>query len=209
MCNPAAERWGAKSESEFREAKVKCTQSPPLVWFYWLNAFQIFFLNVDSESFVYAGICFDLWKRTIGTADGCLIRYNPMPRDVALGLAIFLWEDKRCYSCVKQHSQTRVASERSRPVGIKSKRLAGHFAGVIFAIGPVLAAEVLPLQRVMRSAKRLVLPKEFGLPNMRVFCNRMRVAARLHGIQSRGALSGIKESWLAWAFALPKRIKKE
>ena len=31
MCNPAAERSGAKSESEFREAKVGCTQSPQLV----------------------------------------------------------------------------------------------------------------------------------------------------------------------------------
>ena len=31
MCNPAAERSGAKSESEFREAKVKCIQSHPLV----------------------------------------------------------------------------------------------------------------------------------------------------------------------------------
>jgi hypothetical protein len=31
MCNPAAKRSGAKSESEFREAKVKCTQSYPLL----------------------------------------------------------------------------------------------------------------------------------------------------------------------------------
>ena len=31
MCNPAAERSGAKSESEFREAKVGSTQSPQLV----------------------------------------------------------------------------------------------------------------------------------------------------------------------------------
>ena len=30
-CNPAAERSGAKSESEFREAKVGCTRSPQLV----------------------------------------------------------------------------------------------------------------------------------------------------------------------------------
>jgi hypothetical protein len=29
MCNPAAEKSGAKSESEFREAKVKCIQSHP------------------------------------------------------------------------------------------------------------------------------------------------------------------------------------
>jgi hypothetical protein len=31
MRNPAAERSGAKSESEFREATVKCIQSHPLV----------------------------------------------------------------------------------------------------------------------------------------------------------------------------------
>ena len=31
MYNPAAERSEAESESEFREAKVKCIQSPPLV----------------------------------------------------------------------------------------------------------------------------------------------------------------------------------
>jgi hypothetical protein len=31
MCNPAVERSGAKSESEFREAKAGCTQSPQLV----------------------------------------------------------------------------------------------------------------------------------------------------------------------------------
>jgi len=31
MCNLAAERSGAKSESEFRQAKAGCTQSPQLV----------------------------------------------------------------------------------------------------------------------------------------------------------------------------------
>jgi hypothetical protein len=31
MCNPAAERSGAKSELEFREAKVKYIQSHPLL----------------------------------------------------------------------------------------------------------------------------------------------------------------------------------
>ena len=31
MCNPEAKRSGAESESEFREAKVKCTQSHPLL----------------------------------------------------------------------------------------------------------------------------------------------------------------------------------
>ena len=38
MCNPAAERSGAESESEFREAKVKCIQSHPLLLFCSLNA---------------------------------------------------------------------------------------------------------------------------------------------------------------------------
>jgi hypothetical protein len=40
MCNPAAERSGAKSESVFREAKVGCTQSHQLVLFFLLNASQ-------------------------------------------------------------------------------------------------------------------------------------------------------------------------
>jgi hypothetical protein len=38
MCNPAVERSGAKSESEFREAKVKCIQSHRLLLFCSLNA---------------------------------------------------------------------------------------------------------------------------------------------------------------------------
>lgn len=46
MCNPAAERSGAKSESEFREAKVGCIQSPLLVLFFLLNASQIPFVNI-------------------------------------------------------------------------------------------------------------------------------------------------------------------
>jgi hypothetical protein len=38
MCTLAAERSGAKSESEFREAKVKCIQSQLLLLFYPSNA---------------------------------------------------------------------------------------------------------------------------------------------------------------------------
>jgi hypothetical protein len=41
MCNPAAERSGAKSESEFQEAKVKCIQSQPLLLSDSLNASRI------------------------------------------------------------------------------------------------------------------------------------------------------------------------
>jgi hypothetical protein len=50
MCNPAAKRSGAKSGSEFREAKVKCTQSHPLLSFYLLNASQISFPDVYDNS---------------------------------------------------------------------------------------------------------------------------------------------------------------
>jgi hypothetical protein len=46
MCNPAAKRSGAKSGSEFREAKVKCTQSHPLLSFYLVNASQFPFSTV-------------------------------------------------------------------------------------------------------------------------------------------------------------------
>jgi hypothetical protein len=38
MCNLAGEKSGAKSEPEFREAKVGCTQPPQLVLFFLLNA---------------------------------------------------------------------------------------------------------------------------------------------------------------------------
>jgi hypothetical protein len=38
MCNPAAEKSGAKSESEFREAKVKYIPSHPLLLSGSLNA---------------------------------------------------------------------------------------------------------------------------------------------------------------------------
>jgi hypothetical protein len=51
MCNPAAEKLGAKSEPEFREAKVKCIRSHPLLLSYSVNASQIILVNiiVDSE----------------------------------------------------------------------------------------------------------------------------------------------------------------
>jgi hypothetical protein len=60
MCNLAAERSGAKSESEFREAKVGCTQSPQLVLFLLLNAshYPLLMLLI-SKLFVEAGSCFD------------------------------------------------------------------------------------------------------------------------------------------------------
>jgi len=78
MCNLAAERSGAKSESEFREAKVKCTQSHLLLWFYLLNAFQISLLVIDRKCSLCAGTCFDWWKQTIGLVDGCLVGQNPI-----------------------------------------------------------------------------------------------------------------------------------
>lgn len=54
MCNPAAERSEAKSESEFREAKVKCIQSQPFLLFYLLNASQLSFREVNLDLVVCA-----------------------------------------------------------------------------------------------------------------------------------------------------------
>jgi hypothetical protein len=49
-CNPAAERSGAKSELEFREAKVKCIQPHPLLLFCSLNASCFPFVKLLPEN---------------------------------------------------------------------------------------------------------------------------------------------------------------
>ena len=54
-CNPAAERSGAKSESEFREAKVKCIQSQPLLLFYWLTA-SCFLCEVPASGLLVCAV---------------------------------------------------------------------------------------------------------------------------------------------------------
>jgi hypothetical protein len=51
----------------------------------------------------------------IGPADDCVIRQNPITRDGCLEKTQRFCEKRCCYSCVKQHSQTCIVSERSGP----------------------------------------------------------------------------------------------